>query len=130
MRSQPMIVVGDVEAASLWFQQVLGLTSGHGGNEYEMLMDGDTLALQLHDWDSDDHPLLGDESLPSRGNGVLLWFSTDDLGAVISRAEQASATVLDGPLFNPNAHHHEIWLEGPDGYRVVVAGDLPEETAP
>ncbi|TFH26888.1 MAG: hypothetical protein E4H00_10060 [Myxococcales bacterium] len=31
-------------------------------------------------------------------------------------------TVLDGPLYNTNGGQHEIWLEGPEGYRVVVAG--------
>ena len=43
MQPQPMIVVSDVEAASTWFQDVLGLRSAHGGEEYEMLMDGDVM---------------------------------------------------------------------------------------
>lgn len=43
MRPQPMVVLADVEAGSKWFQDVLGLRSGHGGPEYEMLMDGDEL---------------------------------------------------------------------------------------
>lgn len=53
---------------------------------------------------------------------MLLWFATDDFDALVARVEAASATVLDGPLYNPNGHQHEIWLEGPEGYRVVVAG--------
>lgn len=117
-----MIAVGDVAASSLWFQQVLGLRSAHGGDEYEMLMNGDRLVLQLHHWDAHEHPHLGDESVPSRGNGVLLWFATDDLDALVQRVAVAGAKILDGPLYNPNARQHEIWLEGPDGYRVVVAG--------
>ncbi|CEM35418.1 unnamed protein product [Vitrella brassicaformis CCMP3155] len=117
-----MIVVRDVEACSKWFQEVLGLCSGHGGQEYEMLMDGEALVVQLHAWDTHEHPHLGDESNPSRGNGVLLWFSTDDFDGLVARVEKASAKVLDGPLYNPNGRQHEIWLEGPEGYRIVVAG--------
>ena len=117
-----MIVLRDVEAGSAWFQAVLGLRSGHGGPEYEMLMDGDELVAQLHLWDAHEHPHLGDEADPSRGNGLLLWFATDDFDALVARVESAGAKVLDGPLYNPNGRQHEVWLEGPEGYRVVVAG--------
>lgn len=122
MRPQPMIVLKDVEAGSRWFQQVLGLTSGHGGPEYEMLMDGGQLVAQLHHWDAHEHPHLVDDDDPSRGNGVLLWFATDDFEALVARVEAAQAEVLEGPLYNPNGRQHEIWLRGPEGYRVVVAG--------
>ena len=122
MRPQPMIALADVAAGSKWFQDVLGLRSGHGGNEYEMLMDGDELVVQLHHWDAHEHPHLGDETNPSRGNGALLWFATDDFDALLLRVKATGATVLDGPLFNPNARQNEVWLEGPEGYRVVVAG--------
>lgn len=128
MRPRPMLVVRDVEAASRWFQSVLGLTSAHGGPEYEMLMDGDTLVLQLHHWDAHEHPNLGDPEDPSRGNGVLLWFATDDFDSLVGRVESTGARVLEGPAFNPLAGHTEVWLEGPDGYRVVVNG--PRTAAP
>ena len=118
-----MAVVEDVAAASRWFCSVLGLRSGHGGPEYEMLVDGDVLVAQLHQWEADEHPHLGDPHEPSRGNGVLLWFAVDDLDAVIAAAEAEGATVLDGPLLNPDARQWELWLRGPEGYVVVVAGD-------
>lgn len=126
MCPQPLIVLADVEAGSRWFQEVLGLRSGHGGPEYEMLMDGDELVAQLHNWDGHDHPHLGDQSDPSRGNGVLLWFKTDDFEAALERVKKTGAFILDGPLFNPNARQREVWLKGPEGYRVVVAG--PRQT--
>ena len=97
-----MIVVADVEAASRWFQEVLGLKSRHGGTEYEMLADGSELVAQLHQWEADEHPHLGDPDDPSRGNGVLLWFATDDFNGVIRRAEESGTVVLDGPLVNRN----------------------------
>lgn len=117
-----MVVVDDVEAASRWFQRVLGLSSGHGGPEYEMLLDGDELVAQIHHWETDHHPHLGDRSEPSRGNGVLLWFATGDFDDVVERVESSGAEVLEGPLFNTNAQQREIWLRGPEGYVVVVAG--------
>jgi len=86
-----------------------------------LLVDGD-LVLQLHHWDADEHPHLGDPSDPSRGNGAVLWFATDDFDAAVERARSSGATIVDGPLDNPLAHHRELWLRDPDGYRVVVSG--------
>lgn len=122
MRPQPMIVLRDVEAGSQWFQAVLGLRSGHGGDDYEMLMDGDEVVTQLHRWDAHEHPHLGDETDRSRGNGVLLWFVTDDFDALVDRVVKTKARVLEGPLYNRNGRQYEIWIEGPEGYRIVVAG--------
>lgn len=124
MRPQPMIVLQDVEAGSRWFQEVLGLRSGHGGAEYEMLMEGegDEMVAQLHCWEAHEHPHLGNPDDPSRGNGVLLWFATDDFDGLVERVNAANARILEGPLYNPNGRQKEIWLEGPEGYRVVVAG--------
>jgi catechol 2,3-dioxygenase-like lactoylglutathione lyase family enzyme len=117
-----MVVLQDVEAGSRWFQDVVGMTSGHGGKEYEMLMGGDTVLMQLHEWDMHEHPHLGNVEDSSRGNGVLLWFGVDDFDDVVERVEAHGVVVLDGPLDNPLAHHREIWLQGPEGYTVVVAG--------
>ena len=122
MHPQPLIALADVGAGSRWFQDVLGLTSAHGGPEYEMLTDGDTLVVQLHHWDADEHPSMGDPAVPSRGNGVLLWFATDDFDAAMARVVEHGAAVLDGPLVNPNSGMREIWLRGPEGYAVVVSG--------
>ena len=80
------------------------------------------MVAQLHEWDTHEHPHFGAEDDESRGNGVLLWFTTDDFDAVVRRAETAGANVLDGPLFNELGRQHELWLEAPEGYRVVVAG--------
>jgi catechol 2,3-dioxygenase-like lactoylglutathione lyase family enzyme len=120
MRPQPLIAVRDVEASSRWYRQLLNVESGHGGPEYERLMaDGDVI-LQLHHWEADEHPHLGDPNLP-RGNGSLLWFLTDDFDPTVARARELDAEILDGPLFNPNARHHELWVRDPDGYVVVIA---------
>lgn len=122
MQPQPLVVLTDVEAGSSWFQRVLGLHSGHGGTDYEMLMDGDAMVAQLHQWEADEHPHLGDAADPSRGNGILLWFATDGFDAVVERASGNDVTILDGPLVNPNSGQREVWMRGPEGYVVVVAG--------
>jgi len=121
---RPLAVVKDVPAASRWFQQVLGLRSAHGGDEYEMLCDGDVLVLQLHRWDAHEHPFLGNEQDPSRGNGLLLWFLVPAFDALVERVQRLGADILDGPLVNPNAQQRELWLRGPEGYAVVAAGRM------
>lgn len=127
MRPQPMIVVNDVPASSRWYQSLLNVKSGHGGDEYEQLVREDgTLILQLHHWDVHEHPFLGDPDA-LKGNGALLWFEIDDFTEAVARANSMSAEILDGPLGNPNAQHRELWVRDPDGYTVVLAtkyGDL------
>jgi hypothetical protein len=125
MQPQPLIALADVEAGSRWFQRVLGLASGHGGHEYEMLMDGQTMVAQLHDWDADEHAHIGNSANPSRGNGVLLWFATDEFDAVTARLDDDDDVVLEGPMLNPLSGLREVWLRGPEGYMVVVAGPQP-----
>jgi catechol 2,3-dioxygenase-like lactoylglutathione lyase family enzyme len=122
VQPQPLIAVRDVAASSRWYQAVLGLTSAHGGDEYDRIGRGDEFLLQLHHWDAHQHPGLGDETNPSRGNGVLLWFAVADFDAALKRVAGAGAEVIDGPLVNPAARHREVWVRDPDGYVVVLAG--------
>lgn len=85
-------------------------------------MDGSELVVQLHQWEADEHPHLSDADNPSRGNGVLLWFATDDFDGVMRRVEETGTVVLDGPLVNPNSGQREVWVRGPEGYVGVAAG--------
>jgi catechol 2,3-dioxygenase-like lactoylglutathione lyase family enzyme len=129
MEAQPLICVADVPAASRWYVSVLGLTSAHGGDEYEQLTGGGgRVVLQLHDWDAHEHHLLGAEH-DRHGNGVALWFQTEDFGAAVERIRGAGAAIADGPFFNPIARHHEVWLHDADGYLVVVAGPYVDTDA-
>jgi catechol 2,3-dioxygenase-like lactoylglutathione lyase family enzyme len=122
MQPQPLIAVRDVEASSRWYQRLLACRSGHGGAEYERLVDQhDRLILQLHDWDAHEHPHMGNPAAKPYGNGVLLWFQIEDFAAAVERARALSAEILEGPRVNPNANHREIWLRDPDGYVVVLA---------
>ncbi|HEY2799444.1 MAG TPA: VOC family protein [Chthoniobacterales bacterium] len=125
MRPQPLISVRDVEASSRWYQRLLGCESTHGGAEYERLVSGGQLILQLHRWDvAHHHGAIGDPHLP-HGNGILLWFETDDFDAAVARAGEMQAAVVLPRHCNPpdgkgGPNHWEIWLRDPDGYTVVL----------
>lgn len=91
MKPQPMIAVANVEASSAWYQRVLGLASGHGGPEYEQLLSGGEIVLQLHHWDAHEHPHLGDPASTPYGNGVVLWFHAEAIDEAFARAVSAGA---------------------------------------
>ena len=136
-RPQPMVAVSDVEASSRWYQRLLGLTSDHGGPEYERLLAGGELVRQLHHRDVEHHHgRIGDPGAPV-GNGVLLWFGeVADFDAVVERAGQLGAPVVRPPHRNPPAGtgngpgHREVWIADPDGYTVVVASPDGEAWEP
>ena len=125
---QPVIVVRDVPASSRFYAQILEAESAHGGEQYEQLVSGGELILQLHHIDVEDHH----GSLASRdvslGNGALLWFEVSDFDAAAQRARDVGAVVERDAHINPNAKQREIWLRDPDGYLVVLAG--PSEYRP
>ena len=120
MIPQPMLTCRSVSTSSDWYQRTLGLTSAHGGDEYEMLMFDGALVLQLHETDAPEHPYLVRPDEPF-GNGVAVWFESADYPAAVARAHDAGADVLAADHVNPLAHHRELWLRDPDGYVVVIS---------
>jgi predicted enzyme related to lactoylglutathione lyase len=124
MHLTPLICVHDVEASSLWYQQLLGCHSGHGGREYERLDANGRLVLQLHRWDVEHHHgPLGDPTV-THGNGVLLWFELDDFDAAVARARELSADIFKDAQLSENGNW-ECWLHDPDGYTIVLTSPLP-----
>ena len=133
MRPQPLIAVSDVNVSSLWYQRLFGCSSDAADPDYRRLFVNGVLVLQLHRFDVDHHHgPIGDPADRPYGNGVLLWFETDDFDAAMQRVEQMQAEIWkprhrnppegdDGPL------HWECWLRDPDGYLVVIAS--PDGTA-
>jgi catechol 2,3-dioxygenase-like lactoylglutathione lyase family enzyme len=122
MHPQPLIAVRDVAASRHWYQSILGFKGAHGGAEYEQLMYDDRMVMQLHRWNAQAHPHFGDPDAKPSGNGVVLWFQTENVEAAFLRATRGQACLLEPLRFNPNAQHREFWLRDPDGYVVVVAG--------
>lgn len=118
-----MLQVQDATASSRWYQAALGLRSGHGGDEFEMLFDGDDFVLQLHRLDAHEHGFPHAAADSAVGRGVSLWFEADSHEAFVALVEQArsaGATIAAEPNWNPLAHHHEATLLDPDGYVLVV----------
>ena len=115
-----MLQVSDVIVASRWYQDALGLTSGHGGEEFEMLFSGDNLVLQLHRLDAHEHGFPQPDESHVRGAGVSLWFETSDRSAfeaLFERAESSGATIVERPpdcgramLTSGGAGDGVVWL--------------------
>jgi catechol 2,3-dioxygenase-like lactoylglutathione lyase family enzyme len=127
MRPQPLIAVTDVEASSRWYQRLLGCQSAHGGADYERLVANGGLILQLHSFAVEHHHgPIGDPDDKPYGNGVLLWFETDDFDAAVGRAAAMEAAIVkprhrNPPIGDGGPNHWEVWLRDPDGYTVVLA---------
>lgn len=122
MYAQPLIAVRNVQVSSRWYQAVLGCESGHGGPDYEQIVYKGRMILQLHHWDAHEHPHMGNPDVKPYGNGVLLWFQTDEFDAAVDRATTLGTEILEQPKVNPVANHWEFWLRDPDGFVVVIAG--------
>ena len=102
MRPQPLISVTDVPRSSRWYQELLGCDSGHGGDEYERLLHDGALVLQLHRFEvGHHHGRIGDPSSRPYGNGVAVWFETDDFDEAVRRAEALHADVVRPPAPQP-----------------------------
>jgi catechol 2,3-dioxygenase-like lactoylglutathione lyase family enzyme len=118
-----MLQVSDVVASSNWYQAALGLRSGHGGDEFEMLFDDDEFVLSLHRLDAHEHGILQGDTDAARGVGVSLWFEAADrptFESLVERARAAEASIVEEPHWNPLAHHREATLVDPDGYVVML----------
>ena len=136
-QTQTLVAVRDVEASSRWYQTLLGLRSDHGGPEYERLLSGDVLVLQLHRLELEHHHGPVADADREVGNGVLLWFGeVSDFDAVVRRAGELQASVVRPPHRNPpegqgnGPGHREVWIRDPDGYTVVVASPDGEAFEP
>lgn len=121
MKCYPMLGVSDVEASSQWYQQLLGLTSAHGGAEFEMLMDGPDLVLTLHHREIDEHPVIADPREGTPGRGVLIYFSVDDVQPIYERALAMGADLVDKPHRNELAQATEVSMRDLDGYALTVS---------
>ena len=122
MRPQPLIAVTDVEASRRWYEHLLDCQSTYGGHEYARLSWNDVLILQLHSFEEEHHHgPIGDASDKPYGNGVLLWFETDDFDAAMARVAEMKAEIVMPRHRNPAPNHWECWLRDPDGYTVVLA---------
>jgi predicted enzyme related to lactoylglutathione lyase len=123
---EPLITVSSVYASSKWYQEVLGCTSRWGGLEedpdhpYDCIVSGDTVVVQLHARDADEHAFLREAGPLAHGQGMCLYLRVDDVHEIEDRAAKAGATVLGPPHLNDGPGWLELELVDPDGYYVTV----------
>lgn len=129
MTGCPLLVVADVLASSRWYNEILGSSNVHGGDEFGMIMLDDQLVLMLHHRDIDEHPALDVPGDERPGTGVLLYFWVSDVDAAYARALAIEADAVDEPHMNPNAGAVEFSLRDLDGYSVTVAAKRKWENA-
>jgi catechol 2,3-dioxygenase-like lactoylglutathione lyase family enzyme len=121
MQAEVMLFVNDVEASSRWYQRVLGLKSGHGGREYEMLIDDEkNLVFQLHHADAEEHGEHGLSDGTPRGAGVMIYLRTPDVAKAFQHARASGAKIRSEPAYIDKARHTEFVIEDPDGYALAL----------
>jgi len=116
----PIIAVKDVEASSNWYQQVFGFRSTHEGNVFAVLeSEEDEILLCLHKWGEHEHPTMTDPAI-APGNGLILYFRTDNMNAVRQNVEKLGAIVEEDVHVNPNSLRKEFSIRDPDGYYLTI----------
>lgn len=125
IKPQPILTVRSVPASAEFYCNLLGVQRSEGHDDYVQILDHGEMIMQLHSFDADDdHAALGDEHA-SLGNGVVVWFETDDFAAQLQRIATHEIELDREPAENPYAKQMEVWLHDPDGYQVVIAGPSP-----
>lgn len=120
MQTEVMLFVNDVQKSSAFLQRLLGAKSGHGGDEYEMIVDdAGNLLFQLHRLDGDEHGVQVTQDTP-RGAGVLVYVRVDDVRAVHARAVEMQADIVTQPEYNRLARHTEFVVRDRDGYGLAI----------
>ena len=61
------------------------------------------------------------------GNGVYCGFENNRFDEIVQKLQTHQIEILEGPKYNPNAHHREIWFK--DSERLYLScckayGDL------
>jgi catechol 2,3-dioxygenase-like lactoylglutathione lyase family enzyme len=125
-----IIGVNDVAASFRWYQSLLGLAATEPAHDYfGQIVDADgTVLLCLHQWGAHEHPPLASRETATPGNGLILFFRVEDLGAALVRARLLVTELADEPNLNPGTETEEFSLRDPDGYYVTISAQ-PADTA-
>ena len=120
IRVDPIIAVKDVERSSIWYQQVFGFRNTHGGDHFSVLVsDDDEIILCLHKWGEHHHPTMTNQNIPA-GNGLLLYFRSDDMKTIYQNAIAAGSLIEEEIHLNSNSRKQEFSFRDPDGYFLTV----------
>ena len=121
IKMEPIIGVKNVRKSSQWYQSLLGCTSTHTGDTFDMLADekGDVF-LCLHKWGEHEHPTLSDSSLLP-GNGLILYLKVEILDMVWNNAQKIMAKIEEKRQINPNSGKEQFSIRDLDGYYLMIS---------
>ena len=120
IKIDPIIAVKDVAASADWYQELFGWRKKHGGHAFAVLVSGDDdILLCLHQWGEHEHPTMADPTVTA-GNGLILYFRTDNMNAIRQKAAEAGLLVEEEVHVNPNSLKREFSLRDPDGYFLTI----------
>lgn len=120
MKIDPIIAVADVEASSVWYGQIFGFRRAHGGDKFAVLVgENNEIFLCLHKWGEHHHPTMTNSAI-TPGNGLILYFRTDDLDLIRQKAGEIGAIIEEDIHLNTNSLNKEFSLRDPDGYYLTV----------
>ena len=121
VRLETIIAVKSVPESSKFYQVLLGLTSKHGGDTFEILADNnETTVLCLHKLGEHEHPTMINPNLPS-GNGLILFFRVIDLDQIWQNAIENGFKIEKEPHYNPNSLKNQFILRDIDGYYLIIS---------
>ena len=117
----PIIAVNDVEASSKWYEQVFEFSRKHEGENFAVLLSKEhEIQLCLHKWGEHQHPTMNIRSV-TPGNGLILYFRTDDIHKVRNNFHIAGGIVEEEIHLNLNSLQQEFSIKDPDGYYLTVS---------
>ncbi len=120
-RLDPIIAVKNIEASSKWYEKIFGLRKEHGGDHFSVLISEDNeITICLHKWNEDNHPTMMNPAIAC-GNGLLLYFRTDNMNRIYQRVLEAGSVIEEDIHLNPNSLKKEFSFRDPDGYYLTVS---------
>lgn len=115
-----IIAVQDVTVSAQWYQSVFDCKRTHGGNHFAVLEDahGEVL-ICLHQWGAHGHPTMTNSQIIP-GNGVILYFKTDNLQMIRKNVEEVNHHLEEDIHLNSNSNKMEFSIRDPDGYYLTI----------
>jgi predicted enzyme related to lactoylglutathione lyase len=120
IKLDPIIAVKDVEASAKWYEEIFGFKNAHCEKDFAVLVsENDDIILCLHKWGEHQHPSLTDQNIFA-GNGLLLYFRTDNLEAIRKKVEHIGCVIEEEIHLNPNSLKKEFSIKDPNGYFLTI----------
>ena len=120
VRTETIIAVKNVSESSVFYQKLLGCSSAHGGDTFEILKDGDTVILCLHKWGEHEHPTMIDAE-KENGNGLILFFRVSNINRILENAKILNALIEKEIHYNKNSLKNQFILRDPDNYYLIIS---------